>query len=327
MNIATRPQLLDTFPLVRSYSVEEASDRIGRVFSPHRLELCGKDERLDVTLNQVRLRDVSLNVLRYGAEVVIDPGVRGDFYLVQLPLIGRAKLVSGRDEIYVDPGILSVLQPQIESRMVWSSDCTMILIQVPRSVVHERAKAWGIQQLPRFAMAHSREMPNVGAFWLAVMDLTRNIDRFGSQWLRHPTAYAAMEEFLLSAFTTLLAEPTDEPRFAVRGDERCLRRTKEYIHANLDRVLSLAEIARAACVSPRTLEAVFKRQGEVAPLCYARRCRLQAVHDVLRQAHHAGRVVNVTDIALAYGFLHLGRFAAQYRKEFGCHPSKTVRLH
>ena len=327
MNIAAHPQLLDTFPLIRSHSLEEASDRIGKVFSPHRLELRSEGQRLDVTHNQVRLRDVSLNVLHYGAEVVIDPGERGDFYLAQLPLSGRAQLACGREEVYADPGILSVLQPQVKSRMVWSSDCTMILIQVPRGVVHARAKAQGVRTTPRFALAHSRDAPGVGAWWQAVLDLTRNIDQFGRQWLRHPAAYTAMEEFLLSAFTALLAAPEDEPRFAARGDERCLRRAKDYIHANLDRVLSSAEIAREACVSPRTLEAVFKRHGEATPLAYARRCRLQAVHEVLRQARYEERAINVTDVALAYGFLHMGRFAAQYREAFNCSPSETVRAH
>ena len=326
MNVTAHPQLLDTFPLVRSQSVEEASDRIGRVFSPHRLELCSKAGQLDVTHNQVRLRDVSLNVLHYGAEVVIDPGERGDFYLVQLPLSGSAQLTCGGVEACVNTGVLSVLQPHIKSRMVWSEECTMILVQVPRRLVHERTMAWGVSKTPQFALAHSRQIPDVAAWWQAVVDLTRNIDRFGNQWLRHPAAYAAMEEFLLSAFTALLGQQDGEPR-SDRGDERCLRRAKEYVHANVDRALSLDEIARNACVSPRTLEAVFKRHGEVTPLAYARRCRLSAVHEVLRIARHEGRAINVTDIALAHGFIHMGRFAAQYREQFGCTPSETVRTH
>jgi AraC-like DNA-binding protein len=330
MNNAAPPQLLDTFPLVRSHSLEEASDRIGRVFSPHRLELHSPGERLDVTHNQVRLRDVSLNVLRYGAEVTIDPGERGDFYMLQLPLSGRAQLMCGSEEVRVDPGVLSILQPQIKTRMVWSGDCTMILVQAPRAVVHERTKAWGLREAPAFALTHSRDLPDVGAWWQAVIDLTRNIDRFGSQWLRHPAAYAAMEEFLLSAFTVLLPgqpEQDHDRRFADHGDQRCLRRAKEYIHANLDRALSSAEIAHQAYVSPRTLETVFKRHGEAAPMTYARRRRLQAVHEVLRQARNDGRAINVTDVALAYGFVHMGRFAAQYREQFGCSPSETIRPH
>lgn len=328
MKTDSASRLLDGFPIVRSQDIDEASDRIGRVFSPHRLAL-GSGGRLDVAHNQVRLRDVSLNVLRYGAEVVIDPGERGDFYLVQLPLTGRARLACGGEDIDADPTVLSVLQPQIRSRMVWSDDCSMILVQVPRGVVHDRALAAGHHRAPRFALAHSRDVPAVAAWWQAVLDLTRNLDRFGDEWLRHPAAYVAMEEFLLSAFTALLCDHDQDGdgRNGDRGDERRLRRAKEYIHAHADRALTSAEIARHACVSPRTLEAVFKRCGQPAPLAYARQLRLQAVHEALSQARQAARPVNVTDVALSFGFLHMGRFAAQYRARFGCSPSETLRPH
>lgn len=325
---AAPAQLLDAFPLVRSHSVEEASDRIGRAFSPHRLALCGRSGRLNVAHNQVWLRDVSLNVLHYGADVLIDPGERGDFYMVQLPLAGKAQLACGGVEVSVDPGVLSVLQPQTLSRMLWTSDCTMLLVQVPRRLVLERAAAWGLPKVPTFAFAQSRQTPEVAAWWQMALDLTTNLDRFGAQWLRYPAAHAAMEELLLSAFASFLSDggatPAAPPR---RGDARCLRRAKEFIHAHGDRALSSAEIARHACVSPRTLEAVFKRQGEIAPLAYARRWRLQQVHDALRQAAREGRSANVTETALSHGFVHMGRFAAQYRAQFGCSPSQSLRPH
>jgi AraC-like DNA-binding protein len=318
------PLLFDTFPLVRSHNVEEARDRIGKVFSPHRLEVRGKGEQLDVIHNRVRLRDISLNVLHYGAAVTIDASERGDFYLVQLPLSGNAQLTCGGEQANVDANVLSVLQPQTRTRMAWDSACTMILVQVPRCVMQERSTAWGERKTPKLGLAYPRQSPNVAAWWQSTLDLTRNIDCFGQQWLRHPAACGAMEEFLLSALTSLLCEHDPERRFLDRGSERSLRRAKEYIHANLDRALSSAEIARHACVSPRTLEAVFKRFGEVAPLAYARRRRLQAVHDILRLAHHESRGINITEVALSYGFIHMGRFAAQYRQQFGCSPSETV---
>lgn len=42
-------------------------------------------------------------------------------------------------------------------------------------------------------------------------------------------------------------------------------------------------------------------------------------------ARRAGRTLSVTDVALEHGFVHMGRFAAQYRQRFGCTPSRTLR--
>lgn len=320
----TSRQLLDAYPLLRSRNVDEATAAIGRVFSPHRLEVGGRGAALDVRHNQVRLEDVSINVLRYGADVVIDPGERGDFYLVQMPLAGHAELASGRDQARVDPQVLSVLRPQVRSRMHWSGDCTMLLVQVPRRTVQRRADEWGGSSEPRFALSHPRRDPSVAAWWQAVLDLTANLDRHGREWLRHPAAAASMEAYLLSAFTALLCEPR-QPRSAEPGDERCLRRVKEYVHAHPDRALTLAEMARHACVCPRTLEAVFRRRGEPPPTVYARRFRLQTAHEALLESRRQGRDTSVTAIALAHGFVHMGRFAIQYRDRFGCSPSDTLR--
>lgn len=320
------PHLLDAFPLSRADTLQDACEQVGRIFSPHRLELRGGARGLRVRHNQVRMRELSLNTLSYGADVLIDPGERGDFFMVQLPLAGHAAIVDGGAETQADARMLTVLQPRQRCRMLWSGDCRMILLQVPRDVVERRAAEWGLPGPPRFASARSRQDPEVAAWWQAVLDLTCNLDRWGPQWMRHPAAYAAMEEFLLSAFTSLLSEPADAAT-AGRGDERCLRRAKEYIHGHLDRALTLTEIARHACVSPRTLEAAFKRSGEPSPVAYARRQRLAAVHRALRQAAQDGGPANVTEVAMAHGFAHMGRFAAHYRALFGCPPSETLRLH
>ena len=318
---ATSSRLLDSFPLIRSRSAEEARQRVGDVFSPHRLELRGDTRGLDVRHNRVTLGQSAINVLHYGAEVVIDPGERGDFYLVQLPLCGRAQVSSGGDEVAVDEAVLSVLRPRTPSRMRWSSDCTMLLLQAPSRLVHGHM---GVDEpLPRLALARRRQEPEVAAWCQAMLDLTRNIDCFGAQWQAHPSAIAAMEGFLLTAFSCLLMEPS-APAASAPAGPRSLRRAKDYIHAHLDRPLVLADIARQACVSPRTLELVFKRHGEASPLAYARHQRLNAAHAALRALAREGRSASVTDVALAHGFVHLGRFSAQYRAQFGCLPSQTL---
>ena len=296
---------------------------MGRLFSPHRLEIRGDPQALDVELNQVALRDVSIHVLRYGTAVTIDPGRRGDFYMVQLPIGGCAELHSGTRQVAIGPGVLSVLNPQTPTLMHWSGDCAMILLQVPREVVQRRMPMLRSHQAPSFALASSRRDPGVAAWWSVAEDMVSNLDRHAAQWLSHPAAAAAMEEFLLSAFTSLL-QPVDVEALtdpSGRTDQRCLKRAKDYIHANLDQALMLDDIARRACVCPRTLEITFKRHESMSPLAYARNARIQAVHQALER----GQVLSVTDVALSYGFNHMGRFAAQYRQQFGCSPSETLR--
>ncbi len=318
-------QLLDAYPRVRARSVVEASERVGRLFSPHRLELRGDAASLDVRHNRFQLCELSINVLNYGTEVLIDPGERGDFFLVQLPLQGLARLSTGRCEIELDSRTLSVLQPQTRSRMTWSGDCSMILVQVPRASVVQRAERWDLPAPLRMAHTRPRDDAAVGGWWQAVLDITHNIDRLGDTWLRQPAAAAAVEELLLSAFTTLLQEPQGDAAASRGADARCLRRARDFIVSHADRALTLEEIARHACVSPRTLEAVFRRNGHPAPLAYARLHRLQQVHERLRAARAEGQPVNVTQVALEHGFVHMGRFAAQYRSRFGVPPSHTLR--
>ena len=316
--------LLDSFPLFRSRSLEDARERIGKVFSPHQLALIDEGADLDVRHNQFCFPNVSLNVLQYGAEVLIEPSTRGDFYMVQLPISGSARLVIGPEEVDVHPGEMSILQPLTPSKMQWSRDCSMILLQAPSALVERYIRTWRGRNKADFALVRSHESLQIAAWSMAILNLTHNLDRYGNQWLQYPVALGAMEEFLLSAFTTMLCEPVSEVK-GRSGNLRCLQVAKDYIQDNIDRPLTATEIASHVCVCRRTLELVFKRNGELPPLAYARQVRLDAVHKSLILNRKSGSAITVTEIALAHGFLHMGRFSAYYKQQFGCNPSTTLK--
>ena len=317
--------LLDNYPLTRSRSAEEARHLIGRALSPHRLDVRGGGSGFEARHNQIRLGQVSLNVLSYGAEVDIDPGERGDFYLIQLPLQGRARVRCDGQEAWVDPDMLSVLHPRAHTRMLWSGDCSMIMLQVPSAVLRSRLPPRDHDTgVPHFSFTQSRRDPAVAAWWQAVADMTRNLHSHGQQWLRHPAAYAALEGFLLTGLELLLPDhaPALEPG---AGGGRHVQRALDYMQAHADESLTLGRIAAAACVSPRTLETAFRRRYDQSPLGYARGLRLERVRSALQAAAADGRPACVTDIALQHGFIHMGRFAAYYKQRFGCAPSLTLR--
>jgi len=179
-------------------------------------------------------------------------------------------------------------------------------------------------------LTRSRHDPAVAAWWQAVTDMTRNLDNHGAQWLRHPAAFGAMEAFLLGGLqllgpSSLGADDMAKPTHA--GDASRLQRALDHIHAHVNASHRLAEIAAVACMSPRALEAAFRRRFDLSPLAYARAVRLEAVHQVLQLAARDGRPTLLWDVALHHGFIHMGRFSAYYKKHFGCSPSVTLRGH
>jgi len=320
--------LLDNYPLIRSRSADEARELVGRALSPHRLDVRGEAPGFEARHNQIRLGQVSLNVLSYGAEVEIDPGERGDFYLIQLPLQGRAHLRCDGQEAWVDSNMLSVLHPHARTSMLWSGDCSMIMLQVPSAVLRRQLpeRQQYAERPPQFSFTQSRLNPAVAAWWQAVTDMTRNLHCHGAQWLRHPAAYAAMEGFLLTGLDLLRPERDVVPEQSTNPPGvRHLQRALDYIEAHAHESLSLDRIAAAACVSPRTLELAFRRRYEQSPLAYARGIRLERVHAALQAACTEGRTASVTDIALQHGFVHMGRFSSYYKQRFGCAPSATLR--
>jgi len=76
-------------------------------------------------------------------------------------------------------------------------------------------------------------------------------------------------------------------------------------------------------LSERGLFGLFQREVGCAPLEFVRQRRLERARAVLRDPRAPAR--SVTEVALARGFLHLGRFAQQYKARFGETPSATWR--
>jgi AraC-like DNA-binding protein len=87
--------------------------------------------------------------------------------------------------------------------------------------------------------------------------------------------------------------------------------------------LTVAEIARQVGVSERSLQLSFRRQLGLSPREQLRDLRLDQVRRELLMT--GAEEKSVSRIAADWGFVHLGRFAASYRRKFGENPSRTTR--
>ncbi len=159
----------------------------------------------------------------------------------------------------------------------------------------------------------------------AISDLVADIESLVSQWQHRQRLTGARGQKLLAGLAALVedAAVTSSPN----GDGKILERARSAVLSQLHRAPSVSEIAGHACVCPRTLELVFKRNGLPSPMAWARQQRLQRVRDDLLSAARQRQPVNITRVAMSYGFTHMGRFAAQYRQQYGTSPSATLACH
>ena len=103
---------------------------------------------------------------------------------------------------------------------------------------------------------------------------------------------------------------------------RSVRRALDAMRANVGRDWRLAELARIAGVSGRTLQRQFLRFLGKPPVSVLRDIGFDRAR---RELLRAGAGTRITDVALACGFPHCGRFSVEYRTRYGEMPSQTLK--
>ena len=88
-----------------------------------------------------------------------------------------------------------------------------------------------------------------------------------------------------------------------------LRQVIDYIQSNLERDLSLDQLAKVAHVSSHHFGKLFKQSMGLTPHQYVLKCRLERAKKLLRN-----RKLTLTEISLATGFCHQSHFTNAFRR-------------
>lgn len=128
----------------------------------------------------------------------------------------------------------------------------------------------------------------------------------------------------VQTFIALLRQRVVSAKSEPEGDiarlpySHSVQKAVSYLERNLDRRLSLSELASAATMRhvPHFC-AQFHREVGVTPAAYHRRLRLHAAREALKQA-----TFTVTMVALQFGFNSSQHFSACFKREFGTSPRR-----
>jgi AraC-like DNA-binding protein len=85
---------------------------------------------------------------------------------------------------------------------------------------------------------------------------------------------------------------------------------------------TMTDLASASGLSDRWIRAAFHKVYGISPSAFFRARAMSGAHRQLRSAPPES--VTVTEVAMSWGFWHLGRFSAAYRSYFGELPSETL---
>ena len=316
---------LGNYLYFRSRDVEETREMVARVYCDHRLHIL-EGRGLDAFQYEARLGSLSLSYMRYGARVSIDPGELSSFYLIQMPLRGSAEIRTGGRLVMSSPLMASIADPTSELRMEWSQDCTKLMLKIDRETVSRYLSATLVERLPPRGLIFDPEFDlttSQGRHWMAIMRLLESyLSHFPTEEHRGIAA-KSYEEMVLSFL--LLHHPHNLSQYMGGATisevvPRHVKKAEEFMKAFAGEPITIVDVARAAGVSLRCLQEGFRRFRNVTPHEALQQIRLDGIRmDLLNDDTKK----SITEMAMTWGFTHIGRFSQCYSKRFGELPSET----
>ncbi|MGP3959792.1 AraC family transcriptional regulator [Nonomuraea sp. 3N208] len=303
--------------------VEEMRAQVSQNFSPHGLKV------INAHPNGGRYRllhrgNIVLHTLAYGAEIRVDVPELPDFYNIHVPLTGGGRLTVGRQDVATP---LTIIGPRRRIDMNWSVDHDVMIIQVPEVLIH-RFLEHQLGDAPKRDMDFEPQVINDSPLSRVLTALSLP----ATAGTTFPFAASSLaehhfEQFLLH--TLLDSQPhtysadLGEPSAPLTS--AAIRRARRFCEEHAAEPITPGDIAAAARVSVRTLQSGFREHLQTTPMAYLRKVRLARAHADLLHIAVTGSRTTVTEVALRWGFVHLGRFAALYRQTYGHVPSVTRR--
>lgn len=306
------------------------AERLGRqIFGRHRVTvLDAAPAAFLASMHAVRFRDLTMAYLDFGAGVQLTIQRLPDDYSVFMAMIGESETVNRGRRALANSVMAVVPAPGTQAVMRWGVGSPHLVIRVDRDALElhlTRLIGRSLDRSVEFELQLDMT-PDSANRWSAAIQLLHSELFHGGSLLHLGLGTGPLEEFVMSAllyshrsnYTEVLARPERSP------GRRAVRKALDYIESHLSEQVEVAELAVAAGVGVRSLQQGFREELNCTPLAYVRDRRLDRVRLELLDAGPDDHLT-VTDVAVRWGFTHLGRFAVAYRQRFGESPSQTLR--
>lgn len=312
--------------LVATTDWDEVQHWCRQVYMPYRATPVGRALRPDAVLDAVRIGQFTLSRFSYGVPVhLTEFAAEAGTGMVLTTLRGAIRHWTGGRE-YRDTGVGEAFLVD-NSRAPYWLDADARHLQVNLTFRHDAMAAlherWFGQPADERMWTRSFRFGGAPSGWIQLLSyvcrcLTEMPDAVSDGPLgRH------LEEMVGLHLLTLWRQQAEQPQAATlhRLAPRHVLAAEQHLRGHARGAPTLGELAQAAGVSVRTLNAAFRTHRQCTPMQALREARLGGVRAELLVAAPGTRV---RDVAEAWGYAHLGLFAAAYKRRFGESPSATL---
>nr|WP_241565893.1 AraC family transcriptional regulator [Prescottella agglutinans] len=295
-----------------------AENVVSDAYFPHDLSPLSAGSEPRLNLRATTIGPLRLARIGWGAEVSVDTEHPGG-YAVNIPLSGRIESESAGSVVISGVGTASVFRPDTPAAITrWTADCEIVGVRFDGDYLR--------REVTRVLGRPDRRLPDqvnlstdAGRNWMGLLNSIVQQVRGGEGLWQTPVVAEQLSGAITGAF--VLAVMPDAPTAAPRP--RIVKRVLDRIDEDPSLAWTAGDMAAAAGVSVRRLQEGFREYLGVCPRDYLLDVRLSRIHDDLVAGDPS--VTSVTDVALHWGITHTGRFAAAYRRKYGCAPSATLR--
>ena len=305
-------------------TVDEAVAALSTAYSDVKLRLPAAGEPVELRLESHALPNVTLGDLRLTRATVSSASF--PWFAVCVPVSGHIRISTPSATTLVGDGHGAIVTPGDRVQVEYLSErCRMQTLLFDRSRLEEElgmmlGRAPHVPLDFEFGFAHSGR----DAFGRSLSLLATELD--GPDGLAAVPALAPrLGRLLMAGLLTSCRHNFSDALLDPDGDRRPkpIRVAIDAIEANPAAIETVSDISSIAGLSVRALDAGFRQYVGVSPMKYLRQVRLARAHQALLAAD--AEATTATAVARDCGFLHYGRFAADYRQVYGATPSGTLK--
>lgn len=310
----------------------DSHEQVSNEFADHQLKW-GRGA-VNAAMFKARLDRLHMYVLRYGAEVAITPRPFEHFALVHMSMRGGAEIESDGHRLSVAEGRAAVIAPRRDIKLRWMAGTEQLILKVPEELFDEVRTSlpddplatssgflmprlltpqWGLLMQTLLSALSAPAEAGLSKAWISHFE--HNVALFLLDHQAQATGERSASDWPGPASDDELGGP-----IGLAEGERRMNALMQFMKAKLSAPISLADLARAAGTSERSLNPLCRRFHGMTPMELLRNLRLDAVRSRLLLQPDA----NITLTALDYGFGHAGRFAAYYEERFKELPHQTL---